>query len=180
MPEFETFLPSPGNVAPAAVTVHPMTTDDVEACARLAAAREGTDVEPWVHRFTMLLADPACLTLVATDARGVCGYGKAAFLTPTSGGGSGAPDGWYLTGLVVAPERRRRRIGHRLTVARLGALAARGVGQVWYFANARNEVSLALHHSVGFREVTRDFTIPGVTFEGGTGVLSCWDADATL
>jgi len=42
----------------------------------------------------------------------------------------------------------------------------------WYFTNARNEASLRLHRELGFREVTRDFSYPGVTFEGGVGILS--------
>ncbi len=39
------------------------------------------------------------------------------------------------------------------------------------FANARNRASIALHAAFGFEEVTRDFEVPGVTFEGGVGVL---------
>jgi hypothetical protein len=44
--------------------------------------------------------------------------------------------------------------------------------EAWYVTNARNHRSLRLHERLGFREVTRDFVFPGVTFEGGVGVLS--------
>jgi len=43
-----------------------------------------------------------------------------------------------------------------------------GGDEIWYFTNA---ASLLLHYRLGFREVTRDFTYPGVTFTGGVGVL---------
>ncbi len=45
-----------------------------------------------------------------------------------------------------------------------------------FFANTRNRASLALHARIGFREITRDFTIPTVSFAGGEGVLAQWDA----
>jgi hypothetical protein len=32
-------------------------------------------------------------------------------------------------------------------------------------------VSIDLHRDLAFVEVTRDFTFPGVTFEGGSGIL---------
>ncbi|WP_233120802.1 N-acetyltransferase [Tessaracoccus sp. ZS01] len=91
-------------------------------------------------------------------------------------GGRGAPDGWYLTGVVVDPTVRRGGVGLRLTEARLEALRVRGTETVWYFATARNTVSLDLHRRLGFRDVTREFSISGVSFDGGEGVLSRWDA----
>jgi hypothetical protein len=51
------------------------------------------------------------------------------------------------------------------------AWTAERATEIWFFANAANRASLLLHHGLGFREVTRDFTYPGVTFTGGTGVL---------
>jgi hypothetical protein len=42
---------------------------------------------------------------------------------------------------------------------------------VWYFASADNPASLDLHRDLGFREHTREFTFPGVSFAGGGGVL---------
>jgi len=41
----------------------------------------------------------------------------------------------------------------------------------YYFANAQNRVSIELHEQFGFMELTQDFTYPGVTFEGGIGIL---------
>jgi hypothetical protein len=42
---------------------------------------------------------------------------------------------------------------------------------VWFFANARNRASLNLDAELGFVEVTRNFVFPGVSFDGGVGVL---------
>ncbi|WP_394274807.1 hypothetical protein [Luteococcus sp.] len=61
-------------------------------------------------------------------------------------------------------------------MARLPGLQQRGARHVCFFANTRNRASLALHARIGFREITRDFTIPTVSFAGGEGVLAQWDA----
>ena len=41
----------------------------------------------------------------------------------------------------------------------------------WYFAAATNGASIVLHEQFGFRELTRDFVVPGVAFGKGGGVL---------
>jgi hypothetical protein len=51
------------------------------------------------------------------------------------------------------------------------AWAFQRAGEVWFFANARNRASVDLHARLGFVEVTRDFAFPGVSFDGGVGVL---------
>lgn len=153
-----------------------MVATDTEVCAQLAADREGMDLSFWSAYFRRLIDGPSEMVLVARLEECVIGYGKASFLEPSQEGGHVAPPGWYLTGLVVDPRTRRRGVGRQLVQGRLDALAARGVNQVLYFANARNRVSLELHRLIGFREISRDFSIPGVTFEGGVGVLSCWES----
>ena len=85
-------------------------------------------------------------------------------------GGRNAPAGWYLSGCVVDPNRRRRGIGSMLTRARLGWVFDRAEC-VYYLVNATNKASIDLHSKQGFVEVTRDFDFPGVTFVGGQGVL---------
>lgn len=150
-----------------------MVHADIEGCARLAATREGTVPDPWRDHFRRALHTLGQLVLVARLGGRVIGYGKAAYVGPSELGGYGAADGWYLTGVVVDPTVRRRGVGRQLTRARLDALRERRIEQVWYFANARNRVLLESHRRLGFREITRNFSIPGVTFEGGEGVLSC-------
>lgn len=118
------------------------------------------------------VTDPERLLHVAEDAGRIVGYARASRWTPPADAPpNAAPSGWYLLGLVVTPEYRRRGIGRALTVARLNAIAARA-SEVWYFVNARNRSSLDLHATLGFAEVTRDFWFPGLTFDGGEGILA--------
>jgi GNAT superfamily N-acetyltransferase len=81
-----------------------------------------------------------------------------------------APAGWYLFGVVVRDRWRRLGIGIELTRQRLAWIGDRAEA-AYYFANARNVTSIDLHRKLGFDEVTRDFTFPGASFEGGAGIL---------
>ena len=175
MARFAEFQSRP-SVVDVVVEIAPIMSTDTEVCAQLAANREGMDLSVWSLHFRRLLDDPSEMVLVARLEESVVGYGKASFLEPSQQGGHGASEGWCLTGLGVDPRARRRGVGRQLVQARLDALAALGVHQVWYFANARNRVSLELHSHLGFREISRDFSIPGVVFEGGVGVMSCWQS----
>jgi RimJ/RimL family protein N-acetyltransferase len=80
------------------------------------------------------------------------------------------PHGPYLLGLLVAEAHRGQGVGEALTRVRIDAALGRA-GALWYFANSRNEASLRLHARLGFTEVQRPFEFPGVSFEGGVGVL---------
>ena len=71
---------------------------------------------------------------------------------------------------MVEPGCRRQGIGYDLTLQRLKWIFESS-DIAWYFANAENSASIALHASVGFEEITRDFQYPGVTFAGGVGIL---------
>lgn len=160
-----------------------MTAADVESCAAIAAHREGDDIGPWRMSFRRRLIDADSFVLVARLGWRVVGYGVAARLTPESDGGRAAPEGWYLAGLVVTPDLRRRGIGGKLTLARMELLRLR-TSRVYCFANARNQASIALHEAAGFTELTRDFAIPGVSFDGGEGILFetgfCPDGDVVI
>jgi ribosomal protein S18 acetylase RimI-like enzyme len=139
---------------------------DIPACLALAA-RAGA-VAP-----TGLAADvddPERLLLVAEIRGGVAGYGRAMRFRPAAGAPTHlSPAGYYLVGLAVDDDLRRRGIGSALTAQRLAWIEERAA-EAWYFANARNAVSIALHARFGFAEVTRDFSFPGVTFNG-EGIL---------
>lgn len=168
--EFAAFDPGARGQAVDALEVRGLTRRDVAACARLAVERAGGTTTSHVAAFTHLLDDEHSLVLVAEHEGDVVGYGRATWLTPSTGGGRGAPDGWYLTGVVVQPRWRRRSIGRQLTTARLD-LCGRITDTVWYFASVRNQASINMHRELGFTFVTDDFVIPGVTFTGGKGGL---------
>ncbi|MFI6581795.1 GNAT family N-acetyltransferase [Embleya sp. NPDC050493] len=147
---------------------------DLDACAALLALHEGGSVaaEPAPRARVRAWFDrPDGCFLVATEpsdrADPVVGYARAVHLDPSPT----APTGYYLAGIVVAPDARRTGAGLRLTRARLAWIAERA-DSAWYFTNARNTASLRLHESLGFHEESRDFAIPGVSFAGGRGILA--------
>ncbi|HEX8904291.1 MAG TPA: GNAT family N-acetyltransferase [Longimicrobiaceae bacterium] len=156
------------------MSVRPAEPDDVEALARIAAAREGQEIAEARETIARRLAEAAAgngLLLVAVCGGEAVGYGGASLFSPPADAPTGcAPPGWYLSGVVVAPEWRRRGIGDRLTRERLEWIARRA-GAAFYVANARNRASIALHARLGFAEVTRDFWFPNVAFTGGEGIL---------
>jgi GNAT superfamily N-acetyltransferase len=147
---------------------------DVEGCLRLAVdllAHDPRERRAKLRRDVSQTADPRpdrALFVARVDGI-VGGYSRVERWTAAADApATTAPDGWYLMGLLVDPAHRRAGIGRALTVARLDWLRTR-TDRVWYFANARNTPSLALHASLGFREVSRTLTFPGVHFAGGVG-----------
>ena len=143
---------------------------DLAALVELAEGHSGVP-DGWRERFEADLLGDGRLLVVAWVERSLAGYGRVRWFSPPPRSPAGtAPAGWYLGGLVVAPEWRSCGVGAALTRVRIEWVSERA-DEVWYYANARNVVSLALHAAVGFEEVTRDFSVPGVSFEGGSGVL---------
>lgn len=149
-------------------------TVDLDAVARLAVLhRVGGSPADFLDRFIQDLgSDERCL-VVSVKEEAVVGYGRAWWFEPDPDQpANGAPRGYYLLGLVVHPDHRREGIGGALTAARIAWVRERGADHVWYFTNAKNEASQDLHRRFGFREVTRDFVFPGVSFDGGVGILA--------
>jgi aminoglycoside 6'-N-acetyltransferase I len=141
-------------------------SDDIRGC--LALARRAPTAVP--TRLAGDLDDPERLLLVAESGGRVAGYGRAMRFWPASGApADSAPPGYYLVGLVVDADLRRRGVGSALTGRRLAWIQDRAA-DAWYFASAGNAVSIALHAQFGFREVTRAFSFPDVTFDG-EGIL---------
>ena len=101
----------------------------------------------------------------------VIGYGRVRFFEPDPDAPvDTAPRGYYLMGIFVLSDYRRAGVGTALTRARLDWITQRG-DEAWCFANARNTVSIELHEQLGFEEFTRSFSFPGITFDGGEGIL---------
>jgi predicted N-acetyltransferase YhbS len=147
---------------------------DVPALAAIEAAREGGERGVHAEKLEKLIeastSAQALLPMAQHEGRTV-GLAKITrFTRPPTATPNVAPAGWYWSGVIVAQDHRRRGIGLRLTEARLHWIAARA-SEAYYFAHARNLTSVDLHRPLGFVEITRDFTLPGATFEGGVGVL---------
>jgi len=157
------------------LVVRPTTAADLADVARIVAEREEEDealVRGRLAREFAAPADPPTRALwVATVADRVVAHARAFRFEPSVNAPADvAPAGWYLAGVIVDPSWRRRGIGDALTSARLEWIARRA-DRALYFANARNRVTIELHAKLGFVELTRSFSYPGVTFDGGVGVL---------
>jgi ribosomal protein S18 acetylase RimI-like enzyme len=169
-----------GRRRPRDLEVRPARRHECVAIAAIEARRDGVDVTRVRQRCEDQVADPETLLLVALVERQVVAFARAGHLRqPPEAPSDAIPDGWYLLGVVVVDAWRRRGIGRALTDQRL-AWIARRANAAYYFANARNQASLELHAAAGFVEVTRRFSGPGISFEGGEGVLCRIDLSAPL
>jgi ribosomal protein S18 acetylase RimI-like enzyme len=131
----------------------------------------GSDASIWWTKFLDDIEQHDRLLVVAECVGAVIGCGRGERLEPKVDAPPDiAPPGYYLMGLVVHPAHRRRGVGAALTQARLDRMSTQA-DEAWYFANARNAASIALHAAFAFEEVTRSFFVPRVDFDRGEGIL---------
>jgi ribosomal protein S18 acetylase RimI-like enzyme len=157
------------------IQVRPAVLSDVPELGAITAARESGDATEYSliieEAITSWEKSSKGIILVAEHKGQIVGFAKVKYFTPPDTAPANvAPSGWYLAGVIVVPEYRRRSVGRILTQARLNWIAKRD-RWAYYFANAQNRVSIEMHQQFGFVELTRDFTYPGTTFEGGIGIL---------
>jgi len=155
--------------------IRPAGQEDIKQLATLTYNRDGGDLAQLESKFKNEIANMEStddgLLLVAELNSEVIGFARVKYFKPAPASPANiCPEGWYLTGIIVAPEYRRRGMASALTQARLDWIAQRA-DQAYYFANAKNRVSIELHERFGFVEFTRDFVYPDVTFTGGEGIL---------
>jgi ribosomal protein S18 acetylase RimI-like enzyme len=162
--------------SPTGLRIRPALAADCAAVAAIEVDRDGFDPLQAAARCRAGLDRPEVLLLVAEVDGEIAGFGRVSHYSPVPGDGSTAPAGWYLAGVIVRDAWRRRGIGAALTRERLAWIGPRAP-VAYYVANARNLATLDLHRAFGFEEISRDVTMPGVTFEGGAGVLARVDLD---
>jgi ribosomal protein S18 acetylase RimI-like enzyme len=152
--------------------VSPGDAEAAEFCASWVHAALGGDPDVWRRSFADDLRLPDRALFVARPSSGeeIVGYGRIRFFEGDPDQARVAPAGHYLSGVMVQPAYRRRGVARALTIARLDHLAE-WADESWYYTNVTNAASRALHGSLGFEEVTTDFEYPGMTFEGGIGIL---------
>jgi ribosomal protein S18 acetylase RimI-like enzyme len=174
-----TYEPGRGGTAdPLMVDIRPATTADCAEIATISVERDGGDIADAESRCERDILDQNRLLLVAATADGLAAFGRAGYWEPRAGAPDDvAPAGWYLFGVIVRDDWRRRGIGLELTRRRLDWIRNRA-DAAFYFSNARNRPSIDLHERLGFVEVTREFTFPGASFEGGVGILFRTDLKA--
>ena len=112
------------------VLIRPAALQDATALSQIDASRQGGDPTTIVESIEKAIRT-ACQTgqrliLVAERDASVLGFGKVSYFNPPDDAPDNvAPPGWYLSGVVVAPEHRGRGIGRRLTRARLDWIGER-------------------------------------------------------
>ncbi|HEY3578267.1 MAG TPA: GNAT family N-acetyltransferase [Gaiellaceae bacterium] len=145
---------------------------EIERCVALAlVALPERSASDWSDSLSRDIENPEHHLVVAERSGAIVGYGRARlFEAEANAPADTAPSGYYLTGVFVTPNERRTGIGIGLTQARLEWISTRAE-EAWFFANARNAISIALHERFGFKEVTRRFSFPGLAFDGGEGIL---------
>ncbi|GAA1584231.1 hypothetical protein GCM10009804_45700 [Kribbella hippodromi] len=144
---------------------------DLDACAELIVSRTGGSAADRRTRLLADLEDPERYIAVAEVGGQVVGYGGVIRHDVSPGDPPNtAPSGYYLIGLIVAPEWRRHGIGDLLTEDRLRWIADRA-DAAYTFVNLGNGAILDLHQRFRFTELTRDFTFPRAPLQPGTCVL---------
>ena len=174
MPLFASFEPDPIQIAaPLPISIRYARLADIAEIARLTFQRHGGDPLFHVRNIESMLVAGHVKVMVAEYLGKTIAFGKHSRIDPPENHPlNSVPRGWYLVGLIVDEEFRRRGIGKALTRHRMEHLF-RETEEIFYFANENNRVSIALHQLFGFVEVDRDIWVPGVTFSEGVGVLFC-------
>ena len=147
------------------VTVRPAVPGDAAAIVAVDATREP---RPASHlaRVAGQLARSDAVAVVAEAGGVVIGSSSVTIWQ----GHADAPIGWYVSGITVVPQWRRRHVAHRMLEAELATMDATGA-TTWSVVNATNRASLDLHAQHGFHEVARSATFAGLVFTGGCGIM---------
>lgn len=141
------------------------TLADAERLVRFLPPRPDTSVERRLeamrHDLRERVRRGELLILLAEHDGAVVGYARASHVVrPAPRTPADIPPGWYLLGVYVAPEHRRRGVARAFTERRLSWIAEQAT-EAFYFTRTFNDASLALHVAYGFREVARGVNAPG-------------------
>lgn len=146
---------------------------DLGALVSITVQRESLDPGDVESRLSREIGmDDSRHLLMVARHRGECvAFGRVSYVDrPAGARADHVPAGFYLGGVIVDPDFRRRGIGARLTEARISWVAERA-GELFYIAGEINLASIDLHEGFGFEELTRTFFAPRVSFQSGGGIL---------
>ncbi|GAB3558545.1 GNAT family N-acetyltransferase [Spelaeicoccus albus] len=113
------------------------------------------------------IPDPRLRFVVAESDDGLVGWAKTKYFENPE---MDAPSGHYLMGVTVDPNVRRRGVALALVTTRLDWIRQRD-NRAYYFTNASNEASIALHRNSDFYELARGPQFRSIPIEGGLGIL---------
>ncbi len=136
-----------------AVRIKPLTKADVASAVDLAVRVLRVKPGDLGEQFASDLTGDRRQMFVAKVGAQVVAYGRVIELAADEAG-PGTPAGYYLSGVLVKPARRRGGIALALTRARLRWAFAR-TDEAFYVAGADNIASLHLHAALGFQEMKR-------------------------
>jgi ribosomal protein S18 acetylase RimI-like enzyme len=147
MPWFEDFNPQKSESRPLPEDFHVrlVQTSDAEVIARLRAEREEREYESLIDEVNTLLKEfreiKTTQVFVAVGDGAVIGFAIMRYFTPADDAPSNsAPEGWYLLGINVKREYRRRGIGTELIIARLKFIPNE-YKKAYFFTNTKNFTS---------------------------------------
>ena len=144
------------------IEVRDATEADLEATVELIAAHRGGNVDEWRRLFSTALHDVNRHFVVALIDGRVIGFGHTKLVEREDDGDDDdvPPPGWYLAGVTVHPDYRRRGVGTELTRVRIDRL--RDVADVVYYAaEPDNVATLELHALLGFSPTGRWVNVAG-------------------
>ena len=184
MNDFADHSPRARGGSATSIVIRPASPDDAARVARLLALR-GTGVEDALAQAPrMIEALPVLLlALMPVEQEAEAGTEEVgddrlapvalsgAFVLPGDLG-TGRPERWTVSGLIVDPRARRHGIGRALLSAVVDAVAAIDPGEpVVGVVNADDHALIGLHLAVGFTQTERVEEYAGITFAGGRGVV---------
>ena len=161
------------------VTYRLASEDDAAEIARITFEREGVhrkrDFNYYFKRTKKELENIETATgfhiIVAEYEGEIIGFGRSIYYdlkkiqVPYP-----APSGWYLMGVVVKPEFRRRGIGRRITEERLMRIFKNST-EAYFIVDSNNQASIKLHEELGFKKISEGEGFLKVKFDDGKGYL---------
>ncbi len=158
-----TYAPRAHGLPLSGLLVRPATQDDVPGIARVDEACLGLvpeEIEPRIAADLARIAagESSRRVFVAEAAGAIRGYAKLDLVEGAHPAGEDLPQGWYLMGIGVLPEWRRRGLGRALVAARLAVV---GEAPCFTFTTRENLASIALNQGFGFEEVGESQTRRG-------------------
>lgn len=152
---------------PLPITVRNAVPADLIGILEVQAESGRSTSTRFTEDITAAIDDENSILVVAESGGRVVGWAKTQFFPEPAGP---APAGHYLMGVTVAPVHRRQGVASALLSARMRWIQQRE-SVVFYFTNAQNHASIALHRRAGFLECGRGPLFRGVPFEAGEGIL---------
>lgn len=163
---FEDFNPEKGEDPglPEGFSIREAVSSDVENIATLRFEREGGDYQELIkdsEKLIQEMLDVETTGVFIAEIPGLAiGFSILRYFIPAKDAPTNsAPEGWYLLGINVKKDFRRRGVGSELIRARLKAIPE-SFDKVYFFTNPKNLTSQLFHEKFGFTRINDDIVYP--------------------